>query len=113
MKNENEPGDHINDLFKILVGVPVEDRDEIRSFLQTNRGLIIMARALTVALKMLKTEYFDPKDPMILRDIESMKVMLRVVTSFLFTEEVINDEETFVATLQNLFPDINLSEWKL
>ena len=106
MKNENEPGDHINDLFKILVGVPVEDRDEIRSFLQTNR-------ALTVALKMLKTEYFDPKDPMILRDIESMKVMLRVVTSFLFTEEVINDEETFVDTLQNLFPDINLSEWKL
>jgi len=42
-----------------------------------------------------------------------MKVMLRVVTSFLFPQSEWVKDETLAETLQQAFPDINLSEWKL
>jgi hypothetical protein len=109
MKNENS----MDDLFKTFTGVPLEDKKEIVSFLQTDRGLLIMSRALTLAIKVLDSDHFDQLDPLIIKDVASMKVMLRVVTSFLFPQSEWVKDETLAETLQQAFPDINLSEWKL
>tara|TARA_R100000781_G_scaffold316_1_gene431 strand:+ start:1920 stop:2261 length:342 start_codon:yes stop_codon:yes gene_type:complete len=113
MKDKNNSNDSIDELFKRLIGVPIEDRLEIRSFMKTDRGLVVIARALTLALKLLESDYFDQESPLVIKDTTSMKVMLRVVTSFLVPEDASEVDETVADTLQKAFPYIDTFDWDI
>ena len=74
-------------------------------FLNSERGIMIVMRALALSLKVMDSDLFSG-DPEIKRDMDDMRIILGLLDIFM-SEPIPEDKERIQQTLSEIFPNEN------
>jgi hypothetical protein len=85
-----------------------EAQDLLDYFLNSDRGIVIVMRALALSLKVMQSDLFSG-DPEIVKDMKDMRIILGLL-DILMSDDMPKDKERIQQTLSKLFPNENWSD---
>ena len=84
-----------------------EGQELLDYFLNSDRGVLVVMRALALSLKVMQSDLFSG-DPEIAKDMKDMQIILGLL-DILMSDAIPDDKEKIQQTLSKLFPNENWS----
>ena len=85
-----------------------EGQELLDYFLNSDRGIVIVMRALALSLKVMQSDLFSG-DPEKVKDMKDMQIILGLL-DILMSDSIAVDKEKIQQTLSKLFPNENWSD---
>ena len=85
-----------------------EGQELLDYFLNSDRGVLVVMRALALSLKVMQSYLFSG-DPEIAKDMKDMQIILSLL-DILMSDAIADDKEKIQQTLSKLFPNENWSD---